>query len=142
MDTHDETPAGVEAKPAAAGSELAPRITRLGAAIVDVLIGLVITLPIMFVTGFIQRSMQQEVSMLETVMYNVSGIAIYLVLHGYLLATRGQSIGKMLLGARIVDYDSSEILPMAKLVGLRMLPVWIISMIPIVGCLALGIVPK
>lgn len=63
---------------------------------------------------------------------------IFLLLHGYLLATRGQTIGKMLLGVRIVDYNTDQLLSFGKLIGLRVVPVWMVSLIPFAGgCLVL-----
>ena len=113
--------------------ELASRLTRLGAVLVDAFIGIVITVPITILTGYLGRAMKQQVSPAELVLYSVLGFAIYMLLHGYLLATQGQSIGKMLLHVRIVDYSTGELLPLGKLVGLRLVPVWIVSMIPCVG---------
>jgi uncharacterized RDD family membrane protein YckC len=52
------------------------------------------------------------------------------------LATRGQSIGKLVVGARIVDYNSGQILPLLKLIGLRLLPVTIVALIPVVRSFA------
>ena len=139
MNPHDESPfedlaETVEATRAATKSPaLASRLSRLGAAIIDALIGCAIGFPIMFATGFFQRAMQQKTSLVETLLMTVIGIAIYLVVHGYLLASRGQTIGKVVAGARIVDYNSGEILPLARLIGLRLIPVTIISSIPLVG---------
>ncbi len=87
-----------------------------------------IVFPIMFATVAIQN-----VSLGETVMMTAVGVVIYLLLHGYLLATRGQSIGKLVAGARIVDYTSGDLLPLAKLIGLRVLPVSIVASIPMAG---------
>ena len=42
----------------------------------------------------------------------------------YLLHTKGQTIGKMLVGVRIVDVNSGQILPITKVIGLRVLPTW------------------
>ena len=115
---------------------LASRLTRLGAVLIDAVIAMAITVPIMFLTGYFARAMKQQVSLGEMVLYSVFGFVVYMLLHGYLLATQGQSIGKMLLGVRIVDYHTGEILSLGKLVGLRMAPIGIVSMIPFVGALA------
>jgi uncharacterized RDD family membrane protein YckC len=117
---------------------LASRLSRLGASLVDAFIGLAIGVPIMFMTGYLQRAMEQQASVTETVLYSVGGMVFFLLLHGYFLATRGQTIGKMLLGVRIVNYDTGELLSFAKLIGLRVVPVWLVSSIPMAGgCLAL-----
>lgn len=49
---------------------------------------------------------------------NLWGIVIFLVAHGYLLATRGQTIGKALLKMRIVRPDGSPA-SLSRLLGLR-----------------------
>jgi len=138
MDTYDENPyqapaEAVEVMPVPGRPELAARLARLGAAILDALIGTVAAAPIMILTGYFARAMKQEVSPVEAILYSVLGFGIYMALHGYFLATRGQSIGKMALRIRIVDYNTGEILPLGKLVGLRLAPVWLVSLIPIIG---------
>ena len=60
------------------------------------------------------------------------GFVIFVVLHGYLLATRGQTIGKALLKVRIVRSDGSRA-SLMRIVALRFLPTTVISLIPLVG---------
>ena len=60
------------------------------------------------------------------------GFVLFVVLHGYLLATRGQTIGKMLLKVRIVRSDGSTA-SLTRIVGLRFLPTTVISLIPVIG---------
>lgn len=116
-----------------AESPLASRLARLGAVIVDGIISLLITLPLAYFMGFFNRELGAEMTTMEEVLLTLQGLVIFLVLHGYLLATRGQTIGKMLVGIRIVDYKSGEPVPFFKLVGLRYLPLWIVTMIPFFG---------
>src|SRR5262245_55510932 len=130
--------------PAAAGQgqpgqrPLASRLARLGATIVDVIIALAIGLPIGFATGYLQRAMEQSASLGEMMVHGAGGMILFLLLHGYFLATRGQTIGKMAVGVRIVDYNSGQLLSFGKLIGLRYVPVWLVSAIPFVGgCLGL-----
>jgi len=40
-------------------------------------------------------------------------------MHGYLLATRGQTLGKWLVGTRIVRADNDEVPTLARTLGLR-----------------------
>jgi uncharacterized RDD family membrane protein YckC len=117
---------------------LASRLARLGAAIVDGILGLVIALPIGYATGYLQRVMDQTASLGEMAGQGVAGMVIFLALHGYFLATRGQTIGKMAAGVRIVDFRTGQLLSIGKLIGLRVVPVWVASVIPFAGgCLAL-----
>ena len=66
------------------------------------------------------------------VINGVVGLVLFVVLHGYLLATRGQTIGKMLLKVRIVRSDGSRA-SLLRIVGLRFVPTTVISLIPIIG---------
>jgi uncharacterized RDD family membrane protein YckC len=139
MNTQDHNPyeaptSFAEQKPTSGGqTELASRLSRLGARIVDIIISLVISIPVMFSTGYLQRAAQQQVGIGEMAMYGAGGFVAFLLLHGYFLATRGQTIGKMLVGVRIVDYDTGQLLSLVKLVGLRDLPIAIVAMIPCIG---------
>lgn len=60
------------------------------------------------------------------------GIVLYLAVHGYLLATRGQSIGKVLLKIRIVRVDGSPV-PFPRLAGLRYAVPGLFQMVPTIG---------
>lgn len=113
--------------------ELAGRGTRLVAAILDTILLLIILVPVMFTTGYMDRAMRQEVAMPELLMQSVLGIGVYLLMHGFTLASRGQSLGKVLLGIQIVDQNTRQILPFGRLVGLRLLPLWLLALVPIVG---------
>jgi len=143
MSTHgdpsDDFPAAAGEAPSASKQHpVASRLARLGAAIVDAVLALAIALPIGFVTGYLQRVLDQTASVGEMAVQAVAGMIIFLLLHGYLLATRGQTIGKMLLGVRIVDYNTDQLLSFGKLIGLRVVPVWMVSLIPFAGgCLVL-----
>ena len=71
----------------------------------------------------------------------IAAAITYLVLNGYLLATRGQSIGKWLLGIQIVDADTNELLSIRRIVMQRVIPVFllpvpgIVTGIPPIGIL-------
>src|SRR3982751_3745744 len=62
----------------------------------------------------------------------VLGFILFLVIHGYLIATRGQTVGKALLKIRIVRSDGSAA-SFPRIVGLRYLPTSIVAPIPLVG---------
>lgn len=115
---------------------LASRTARLGGAIVDGLISIAITIPLFLLTGAWQSAMNQSLSVLETIQLGALGMFFFLVVHGYLLAKRGQTVGKLVAGTRIVSVEADEILPFSKLVGLRYLPFMVISQIPLIGPVA------
>ncbi len=136
MDTQEEnpfkSPAAVhESRPATGREYLASRGTRFWAQLLDGLIVAWFMVPIGLMTGYIGRAW--EASTTETIQYAVASHTLYLLLNGYLLATRGQSVGKRLLHIQIVDYTSGKLLPFGRLLAMRLLPVWIVGVIPFVG---------
>jgi len=75
------------------------------------------------------------VNLARALMVNaIVGFIIFLVLHGYLLATRGQTIAKSLFKIRIVRSDGSRA-SFGRIIGLRYLPTTLITFIPVVGAL-------
>lgn len=116
---------------------LATKVNRLGATIIDGIIGLVLVLPVAFFTGYFQRVMTNQVTLGELAVMSIYGLILFFAVHGYLLATKGQTVGKMLAKIQIVDYRSDQILPFGKLIGLRYAPTWVISLIPYVALLGI-----
>lgn len=129
----EEFAENVSGKPTGAKNPaLASRQSRLGAAILDALITASVVYPLVFAVMTLQRESKQP----SYVFFGQSAIlviAAYLFLHGYFLASRGQSLGKMIAGIRIVDYESGTILPLGKLFGLRVVPVAIVTVIPLLA---------
>lgn len=113
--------------------ELAGRGLRLGGAIIDALLMMAIIWPTMFATGYFDRAMIGEETTMDAVFMGVLGIGSFLLLQSYLLAKHGQTIGKRILGMRIVSIENDRILPFTKVISLRYLPVWVLSLIPIAG---------
>lgn len=76
----------------------------------------------------------------DTVPYKVTvwivgldlGVVILLTLHGYLIATRGQTIGKYIVNTKIVADDGSR-MSLVAIVGWRFVPLMMISVVPIIG---------
>jgi len=117
---------------------LASRWSRLGASIVDSLVMMVPVFLIYFAAGtsLIPMSVadveniSQRTWLFETLASIVS-IGVYLAINGYWLATKGQTVGKKLVGIKIVSRENT-LVPLGKIIGLRCLPFWIASMIPFV----------
>lgn len=101
--------------------ELAGRGTRLLAAIVDGLIvaGVIWVLMMVPAIGSMMLSEQQAPKLLSLNLGSViMGAAVFVLVQGGLLVTRGQTIGKLLFKLRIVRPDGSK--PEAwRLLGLR-----------------------
>ena len=113
--------------------ELAGRGVRLGAAIIDgIILGLVIW-PYAMTTEYWARAMQGQVEMSDLLQLSLVSLIAFLLLHGYLLHTSGQTIGKRLLGIRIVSAVDGQLLSVGKLFGLRYVPIQIASVIPVIG---------
>lgn len=117
--------------------QLAARSARFSGAFIDGLLGLVTTLPIMYFGGFWDKAMSGQVSLVDYVIYAAVGFVIFLLLHGYLLAKNGQTIGKKLAGTRIVSASNGEILPLWKVVLIRSILPGLVVYIPAIGQLLL-----
>ncbi len=120
-------------------NELAARWPRFGAAIIDGLLVGIVMGPVMYLSGYWSKAMAGATTMVDQLMLAPIGLVAYLVVHGYLLHTSGQTVGKRLVGMRIVSVDDNRILPLWKVFVLRFLPLSVASQIPVVGQLA-GIV--
>jgi uncharacterized RDD family membrane protein YckC len=112
---------------------LAPRAVRLGGAIVDSIASLVIIAPILFFTGYWENVLSGEVSYVATLAFSGGSFVLFVAMNGYLLARRGQTVGKWLVGTRIV-YASDDGLPtLTTTLGARYGVLWVINLIPFVG---------
>jgi uncharacterized RDD family membrane protein YckC len=115
------------------GQELASRGMRLGAALIDTLLQLAIIAPIQYFAGVYDKFPEvKPLTASETIMWGALGLVLYLALNGWLLATNGQTIGKRVVGTRIVNFTDGARTPFVKLIGLRVLPTYV-SLIPVVG---------
>lgn len=101
---------------------LASRISRLGAVAIDAaIIGIadyLVSLPAYL--GVNPFSIEAQVLNL------ISGFGIFLLINGYTLQTRGQTIGKLILGIRIVDATSGELAGLPRIAVRREFPLWLI----------------
>ena len=120
-------------------SSLASLGLRLGGAIIDTIIALAVLFPLMYLTGYWESAMAGEQTVADTVLWAITGVVAFLVVHGYLLANYGQTVGKRLVGTRIVSVQDDKILPFGRVIGLRYLPLWVVSQVPAIGPL-LGII--
>jgi uncharacterized RDD family membrane protein YckC len=124
------TPLMLEDTPLAA-DQYAGRFTRFASALVDGILMSAFTVPLMYLSGYYARIQLQQVSPVEQIAFSLLGIAVMLLLNGYLLATRGQTIGKMLTKIQIVDVQSGQLLPFIRVYGYRYL--WLYPLVLIVA---------
>ena len=114
-------------------AELATRGARFGGAIIDAVISILVTFPLMWLTGYWDSAMSGQTSMLQTIMLGVVALVMYFVIHGYFLAKDGQTVGKKIVKTRIVSIESDEILPLSKIFLLRVLPLNVVANLPVIG---------
>jgi len=120
-----------------AGEELASPWARLGAAILDVIIYLVVMFPLMFLGGYWQAVMNSAQASESApiglmLMWAVIGFVVFFAIHGYPLNATGQTWGKRIAGVKIVDLSGAKP-SLARIIGLRYVPIGILSSIPFVG---------
>ncbi len=112
---------------------LASRWARFGAAFIDVILMVAPYAVIIYGTDYWDRAMKQQVTLQEQALSVLLGFAIYLILNGYLLHKRGQTIGKWALGIKIVSVTNNEIIPLSKVFFVRYVPQALVAMIPVLG---------
>lgn len=112
--------------------EAAGRDTRLVAAIIDTIVYFAVAYAVGLATG---RSIYaEEDGSLAFMLANSLALAAFAAVQALPLHRRGQSLGKMAVGIRIVRTDGSRA-SLVRLVGLRLVPFWAINMVPFVGWL-------
>lgn len=111
---------------------LAGRLRRLAGAIIDGLLIMLFFLPAMFLTGVFGIYEQNQQGLWLDIALSVAGFALWLVLNGYLLYHHAQTIGKRLVGTRIVSLDYTPA-TMSRIVLYRTLPIHVLSSIPFIG---------
>ena len=112
--------------------ELAGRWSRLGASIIDGLTIMPITLPLMYFTGgFAGLSKGVAPSFMYSLGMALVGILVFIIIHGYLLVKNGQTVGKKVLGIKIVTLENE--LPKMSNLTRRYGLYWLLPQIPMVG---------
>ena len=118
--------------------ELASRRSRLAAIIIDALIvGLVTGILTFFTGGFDEMLEGMQPSLTQTLLLGLSGVIVFVLINGQLLARDGQTIGKRLLNIKIVAQDGlrADIPTLAKRYGFY----WLLPQVPFLGPL-LGLI--
>ncbi len=114
-------------------AQQAGRASRFFAALLDGLVLIAITVPIQWKAGVFDGFPEiPEQGFGELLMWGVVGFAVFLLVNGYLLATRAQSVGKAMLGIKIVTMDG-ENADFERIVLRRVLPLTVAASIPFVG---------
>jgi uncharacterized RDD family membrane protein YckC len=116
-----------------AEAELATRSQRFGAALLDLVVGLFFGIPVMMALGmweYVKHGRPAPTSL--TMLSSLLGFIFFVLAHGYFLKKNGQTIGKKLVGVRIADLDG-EVPSFGRLIGLRYLPISLVTLIPALG---------
>lgn len=119
-------------------SELPSRWLRIAGVIIDAIAVSVITIPTLYLSGYFAQVMadamaQREPSLAMQAGAAAFGFAVFLAVHGWLLWSNGQTLGKRLLGMKIVDMRTRGKPAFGWLVVMRFLVPQVVYMIPIVG---------
>lgn len=127
---------GADLSPRSGNSgEIAGRWTRLGAAFIDgIIVGVAVLAPIIFFMGGWEAYAEKTASspiMMSTI-GAIIGFIAYIAINGRFLAQNGQSIGKKLVGIKIVRTDGSKA-DFARIVSRRLGPVYGCQLIPVIG---------
>jgi len=137
-DNNPYTPPQADPLQPFAGTSVLPLASpwiRLAAAIIDAIIMIAITLPVMFFTGFFSRMGGGMFSHLgEKLLYAVVGFAIYIGIN-WVFLQNGQTIGKKVTGIRILRKDGKPI-DAIRIITHRILPVQVAGQVPCLGSLA------
>lgn len=120
-------------EPQAAGVVLATRMRRFWAAMIDMAIvaGIAVLLAYLSVWdawGDVEGASQWAPAPRDALI----SFGLFCVLHGWLLATRGQTIGKALLGIRVTCSDGRRA-GAGRLIGIRAGVAYALMIIPIIG---------
>jgi uncharacterized RDD family membrane protein YckC len=118
-------------------ARLAGRDQRLWAALLDSLLALLLIGPLMFFGGFWSEAMAaaeagSRLPFGTQLRWGLVGLAVFLLLQGWPLATNAQTWGKRALGIRIEKLDGTRP-TLVHLLMRRYLPMQAASMIPFVG---------
>ncbi len=113
------------------GIQLADRTSRLGAAIIDVVLALGAMWLVSLVTPW--NPWSAEASLWSPQLLNsIAGFVLFMAINGFLLATRGQTVGKALLKIRIARPDGTPA-SMGRVIGLRYGVASVINIVPAAG---------
>lgn len=117
--------------------EPATLLSRFVGAIVDVILVVIVIVPISFTIGIVAGVLQIDfstplMSFLLTLFMLPIYLIVFLAINGYLLSTRGQTVGKYMVNTKIVGNDGT-LQPLIPMFLKRYGVLWIFSMIPTLG---------
>ena len=120
-----------DVRPSSGPGELAGRGARLGACMLDGVLALALFFGLAFLMKVPMSAMEDTTSSSYLGMVAMMFLG-FVAIQGYLLHTQGQTLGKKLMGLRIVRSDGTRA-TLGRLLFLRMGLMWVVSLIPFVG---------
>ena len=128
----NETPGLLPDTPVAA-AELAGRLERLAAVLIDALIGIIPGVAALAYSGGLERVLKgQPLTTQQALLLAVWSWGCFLAVNSYLLFKRGQTVGKYLLHVRIVDLQGG-IAPFWRVILLRYLLIPAVAQLGVLG---------
>ncbi len=115
----------------ALATELADRGSRLVAAIIDGLIMMVITVPVMFLVGG-KDLMAGKPPFMATLVATVVGVIAFYFINAKSISTNGQTVGKKVARVKVVHIDDTPI-SLNTYIAKRYLPLVAVNLIPVIG---------
>jgi uncharacterized RDD family membrane protein YckC len=114
---------------------LAGRGRRFVATLIDVVLVPVVAILLMLVTGVLEHAADWSTSAMPFLRMIGLGLASYVLLNLWLLWTRGQTVGKAVMGVMIVDAKSGERAPIWRLIvrGLFFPTLYMIVLVPYIA---------
>tara|TARA_B100000614_G_C14383151_1_gene426451 strand:- start:241 stop:747 length:507 start_codon:yes stop_codon:yes gene_type:complete len=113
--------------------DISPELASLGArfagAVIDGISIVIIFIPIILVAG-ITESFESKTVLIKFA-YGVLGLAIFITINGYLLARRGQTMGKILAKTQIVNAHTYQVPGIGSTIGMRYLLNGVLGQIPL-----------
>jgi uncharacterized RDD family membrane protein YckC len=110
----------------------ATRGQRLKAAVVDGVINAILIFPMMYVFGALDFAKRAQTPFLFMLGMMVVGFLIFILVHGHFLKRDGQTLGKKIVGIKIVDLDNG-VPRFSRIIFARYLPVSAVALIPVAG---------
>lgn len=120
---------------AAESAELATRWERLAGACIDTLLLVLLVLPVsaIFGIGMMMLGFEEAPDVVFDLIGWLTGLGMFLALNSYLLATRGQTVGKVVMKTQIVDRVTNRVPPLGTLLLKRYSWLWLVDWIPGIG---------
>jgi uncharacterized RDD family membrane protein YckC len=115
--------------------ELAGRWRRVGGALVDGIVAMVVLYPLVVWLGRVfALDYREALPVRVRIAFVAIGWVVFIVLNGYLLWKRGQTIGKFAVRTRIATMDGG-VPPLTKTLGIRYIVVGLLFHVPVLGFL-------